>query len=122
MSDARAYRWDDLPKDFPLDKIERRRIIGDNMMISEVRLQQGCFVPMHAHENEQIAMVVHGRLRFGVTGADGTTTDIEAGAGEVVHLPSNVPHSAEALEESLVLDLFSPPSEGTGIDQLGAEG
>ena len=97
--------------------LERRRIIGEQMMISEVLLHKGCAVPTHAHENEQFAYVVRGRVRFGIGPEQGPDRhDMVVQAGEVLHLPSNVPHSAEAIEESLVLDMFSPTSEKTGID------
>ena len=114
---ATVYRWTDLPKDVPMAQLERRRIIGANVMLSEVLLEKGCAVPTHTHENEQFACVVRGRLLFGV-GAEGSTEreDVEVKTGEVLHLPSNVPHSVVALEESLVLDGFSPTSQKTGID------
>lgn len=116
--EAVVYRWDSLPTDKPMPLLDRRRIIGRQMMISQVRLKKGCDVPMHAHENEQFAMIVSGRLRFRIGGKEGQTpAEIVVGAGEVIHLPSNLPHSAFALEETLVLDLFSPPSETTGIDR-----
>ena len=115
---AIRYRWADLPTDQPMADLERRRVIGELMMISEVVLQAGCSVPTHAHANEQFAHVVSGRLRFGV-GAEGSPerTEVEVRGGEVLHLPSNVPHSVVALEESVVLDIFSPVSERTGIDR-----
>jgi len=98
--------------------LERRRVIGERMMVSQVLLRKGCDVPVHAHENEQITLVVRGRLRFGLGGGDGSAKrELMVGAGEVVHLPSGMPHSAYAEEETLVLDLFSPPSEKTGIDR-----
>ena len=98
--------------------LQRRRIIGRKMMISEVLLEKGCVVPSHAHENEQIACVIRGRIRFDL-GELGSSEyeQVELTGGEVLHLPCNVPHGAEALEETLVLDLFSPPSEKTGIDK-----
>ncbi len=115
---AVVYRWSDLPTDRPMPLLERRRIIGERMMISQVLLEKGCMVPSHAHENEQFACVVRGRIRFGL-GVEGSPEhqQIELTGGEVLHLPSNVPHSAEALDETLILDLFSPPSERTGIDR-----
>jgi quercetin dioxygenase-like cupin family protein len=115
---AVRYRWSDLGCDRPMPLLERRRVIGRQMMISQVLLKQGCFVPTHAHENEQFACIMSGRLRF-VIGPQGDPAcrEIVVGEGEVLHLPSNVPHSALAVEETLVLDLFSPPSEKTGIDQ-----
>ena len=117
-TDARVYRWTDLPTDKPMPLIERRRIIGRKMMISQVLLEAGFVVPSHAHENEQFACVIRGRIRFGL-GVEGSPEhhEVELTGGEVLHLPANVPHSAEALQETLVLDLFSPPSEKTGIDQ-----
>ena len=118
ITDERLYRWSDLPTDKPMPLIERRRIIGQKMMISEVSLEEGCVVPSHAHENEQFACVIRGRIRFGL-GVEGSPEhhEVELTGGEVLHLPANVPHSAEALQETLVLDLFSPPSEKTGIDR-----
>lgn len=107
-----------------MEKLARRRIIGQQMMLSEVFLQKGCHVPMHAHENEQFACIMSGELRFTIgtagEGAGGSTKSkprtINVKAGEVLHLPSNVPHAADAVVDTLVIDLFSPPSATTGID------
>jgi quercetin dioxygenase-like cupin family protein len=87
-------------------------------MLSEMRLTKGFVVPTHAHENEQFACVLSGKMRFGV-GADGTAErrTVDVSAGGVLHLPPHLPHSAEALEDSVVLDVFSPPSEKTGVDR-----
>ena len=116
-TNAARYRWDDIDGDRPLPTVRRRRIIGEQMMISEVLLDAGTIVPTHSHANEQIACIVKGRIKFGL-GEPDTPEYEEAtlGAGEVMHLPANYLHSAEALEETLVIDLFSPPSPTTGID------
>ena len=116
MSEAKVYRWDELPADAPMPLLWRRRVVGERAMLAQVLLESGCDVPLHAHENEQITIILRGRLEFG-TGRDGCEAVFVAAAGEVVHLPSNVPHRAKALEETLVLDVFSPVSEGTGIDR-----
>ncbi len=101
-----------------MDLLERRRIIGQRMMMSEVLLQPGCHVPTHSHENEQFAYVVRGKIRFGIGAESGSEREeMVLEGGEVLYLASGVPHSAEALEETLVLDIFSPPCETTGIDQ-----
>lgn len=96
----------------------RRRFIGKNVMISHVTLMKGCDVPMHSHENEQFSCVVSGRLRF-TLGAEGTPQrrTVLVGPNEVLHLPSNLPHGAYAEEETVVLDIFSPPSATTGVDR-----
>lgn len=115
---AIAYRWDDLDRDEPMPFISRQRVIGKQVMISKVLLQKGCFVPTHNHENEQFAHIVSGSLRF-ILGEEGggDQQELIVSAGEILHLPSMVPHAAEALEDTVVLDIFSPPSETTGIDQ-----
>lgn len=117
-TDTLACAWSDLATDRPMPLLERQRIIGEKMMISRVLLRKGCDVPTHTHENEQFAIVLSGRLRFGL-GAPGTTEhrQIDIGPGQVLHLPSNLPHSALAVEETLILDIFSPPSATTGIDR-----
>ena len=98
--------------------LERRRVIGERAMVSQVHLKKGCFVPTHAHFNEQITCVLSGRLRF-ILGEESVKSreEMTLSAGEVLYLPSNVPHAAEAMEDTLVLDIFSPPSEKTGIDR-----
>jgi quercetin dioxygenase-like cupin family protein len=110
--------WKDLASDQPMERLERRRIIGEHAMISQVTLHEGCEVPMHAHSNEQFSCILSGRLRFEVAdGPEGARRDILVCAGEVLHLPSNVPHGAFAEVDTVVLDIFSPPSETTGIDR-----
>jgi quercetin dioxygenase-like cupin family protein len=99
--------------------LERQRIIGEQAMISRVHLRRGCYVATHAHANEQFGIIVSGRLKFGL-GAEGSPERVfkTVGPDEVIHLPANLPHSAEALEDTIVLDIFSPPSEKTGIDTV----
>lgn len=115
-----AAQWDDLPVDAPMALLERRRVIGERVMISHILLRAGCVVPTHAHENEQISCVLSGALRFGL-GAEGSPDrrDVVVRAGGVIRLPSNLPHSAHALQDTIVLDVFSPPSATTGIDRKG---
>ncbi len=114
----KRFRWSELPKDEPMALLQRRRVIGEQAMVSQVHLMKGCYVPTHAHFNEQITCILNGRLRF-ILGekADQSQEELILSAGEVLYLPSDVPHSAEALEDTLVLDVFSPPSENTGIDR-----
>lgn len=114
---APVYRWSDLPQDHPMPLIDRRRIIGDKLMISEVHLHKGFTLQTHQHDNEQFGLVLSGRVRFGI-GADHAPDryEVTLTGGQVIHLPSNLPHSAEALEDTHILDIFSPPSAGTGVD------
>jgi len=106
---ATHYRWDDLPKERLSPLLERRLIWGERVMLSHVYLAKGCVVPLHAHENEQMTYILDGTLRFWI-GEDGADT-IDVAAGEVLYLPSGVPHKAEALEDTLDVDIFSPPRQ-----------
>ena len=115
---AMVYRWGELESDEPMALLSRKRVIGEQAMISRVVLQEGCVVPRHAHENEQFACILSGCLKFELDGQTGTGKEtVVVKAGELIHFPSNVAHAAEALEETVVLDVFSPPSETTGIDR-----
>lgn len=114
MANWSVVAWDGLADDRPMALLSRRRVIGEKSMISRVVLERGCDVPVHTHENEQISVIISGCLRF-TLGAEGTVREVAA--GEVLLLPSGCPHGAYALEETVVLDIFAPPSAGTGIDR-----
>jgi quercetin dioxygenase-like cupin family protein len=96
-----------MEKETVTDLLERRLITGDRMMLAHVYLKKGCVVPKHQHENEQLTYILQGALRFWV-GDDGKD-ELIVSAGEVLHIPSNVPHKAEAIEDTLDVDVFSPP-------------
>ncbi len=101
------YRWNDMPKEKLNDLLDRRLITGDRMMLAHVYLKKGCVVPRHQHENEQLTYVLEGALRFWI--GEDESEEVVVGAGEVLHLPSMVWHKAEALEDTLDVDIFSPP-------------
>lgn len=115
-----VHRWSELPIDHPMERILRRRVIGAQMMISEVRLEAGFFLASHHHENEQFVVMLSGRCVFGLGTEGADHREVEVAGGEVLQLPSNLPHSCRALEDTLILDLFSPPSATTGVDRAPA--
>ncbi len=106
---ATSYRWSEIPSEQVKADISRRLITGERLMLALVELQNGCVVPRHAHVHEQMTYVLDGCLRLTVGEDGGVSYDLRA--GEVIHLPSNVPHAALALEDTRVLDVFSPPRE-----------
>ena len=106
---ATHHRWDDLPKEPLKDDLSRRLISTDRMMLAQVFLEKGCVVPRHSHENEQLTYILEGKLRFWLGEDESETVDV--GAGEVLHIPSWVPHKAEALETTLDVDIFAPPRQ-----------
>lgn len=106
---ATWYRWDDMPKERVTDMLDRRFITGERMMLAHVYLKKGCLVPMHQHDNEQLTYILEGALEFTI--GDDRSRTVVVRAGEVLHLPSNVPHEAVALEDTLDVDVFSPPRQ-----------
>lgn len=106
---VRTFRWDDMEREPVVEGIDRRIINGDQMMLTHVYLKKGAVVPLHSHHNEQFTYVLEGVLRFWI--GDEGSEPIDIRAGEVLHIPSHVPHKAEALEDTLDVDVFSPPRQ-----------
>jgi quercetin dioxygenase-like cupin family protein len=106
---ATLHRWEDLPREQLNDHIDRRLITGCNMMIAHIYLKKGGIVPMHSHHNEQITYVLEGALRFLL--GDDQDEEVIVRSGEVLTIPPNLPHSAEALEDTLDVDVFNPPRQ-----------
>ena len=102
-------RWSEVPLETVTDQISRKLITGQGMMLAQVFLKKGAIVPKHQHHNEQFTYILEGALRFWM-GDDGAEV-IDVKAGEVLHIPSNVWHKAEALEDTLDVDIFNPPRE-----------
>ncbi len=109
QQNVKWYRWNDMPKENVTEMLDRRLITGDRMMLAHVYLKKGAIVPRHAHENEQLTYILEGALRFWIGEDESETIDVRA--GEVLHIPSHVPHKAEALEDTLDVDIFSPPRQ-----------
>ncbi len=102
------FRWEDMPKEKVTDLLDRRLITGERMMLAHVYLKKGCIVPQHSHENEQLTYILDGALRFWI-GEEMREQIVRA--GEVLVIPGNVLHKAEALEDTLDVDIFSPPRQ-----------
>ncbi len=106
-NDVTHYRWSDIPREKVNDLLDRKLITGDRMMLAQVFLKKGCIVPKHHHENEQLTYILEGSLRFKI--GEDQAKEVTVSAGEVLYIPSNVPHEALALEDTLDIDVFSPP-------------
>jgi unsaturated pyranuronate lyase len=103
------YRWDDIPPETLKGNITRKLVTGERMMIAHVYLKKGDDVPQHSHENEQLTYILSGAMHFWF-GAKGEK-EMTVRAGEVVVIPSNLPHRALALEDTLDVDVFCPPRQ-----------
>lgn len=105
-SDAtlRYLAWKDTPLEVINPLFDRQLIVGNQVMLARVLLKKGCIIPLHSHVNEQLSYVLEGALKFWIDGKE-----IVVRAGEVLTIPPNMPHKAEALEDTVDLDIFHPP-------------
>jgi quercetin dioxygenase-like cupin family protein len=106
---ATRYRWEDMEREALNPHIGRRLVTGERLMVAHVYFAKGGTVPTHAHDNEQITYILEGCLRF-FLGDDGAEV-VDVHAGEVLVIPPNLPHAAEALEDTLDVDIFNPPRQ-----------
>jgi quercetin dioxygenase-like cupin family protein len=84
--------------------LQRQFVVGQDIMLARVLLKKGCIVPEHSHHNEQLTYILEGALKFWINGKE-----IVVNAGEVLTIPPHMPHKAEALMDTVDLDVFSPP-------------
>jgi quercetin dioxygenase-like cupin family protein len=106
---ARLHRWEDIPREKLNDLLDRRLVTGERIMLAHVYLKRGCVVPKHSHENEQLTYILQGALQFWL--GEEQKEEVVVRAGEVLVIPSNLPHKALALEDTLDVDIFCPPRQ-----------
>ena len=103
---ATHVRWNELPVENLNPLFDRQFVVGTQVMVARILMKKGCLVPEHSHHNEQISQVLSGSMRFLIEGKE-----IILRAGEFLLIPPHVPHSAEALEDSVGIDTFTPPRQ-----------
>ena len=103
-AELRHIPWSSVEVEALNPLLGRHFVVGQNVMLARVLLKKGCIVPEHSHHNEQITYVLEGALKFGIDGKE-----IVVNAGEVLTIPPNMPHCAEALADTVDLDIFNPP-------------
>ena len=99
-------RWTDVELERLNPFLDRQIVTGENLMLARVLLKKDCIVPEHSHENEQLTYILEGALKFWIDGKE-----IVVGAGEVLTIPPHMPHKAQALEDTVDLDVFYPPRQ-----------
>jgi quercetin dioxygenase-like cupin family protein len=111
---AAKYSWSTVPLEQLNPLLSRRIVTGKQVMVAQVYLKAGCVVPKHHHVNEQVTYILQGALRLWVGDKVDSPSDADGvlvSAGEMLVIPSNVPHRAIAVEDTLDLDVFAPPRE-----------
>jgi len=106
-------KWDEIPYERVNDSFLRKIAWDGKVMIGLTEVAQGYIVPPHSHDNEQVTWVMSGRWRFQLEGKT-----VEVGPGEMIFIPANVVHRAEAVEKLVAYDIFTPPRQDwlTGDD------
>jgi quercetin dioxygenase-like cupin family protein len=102
--DKKHLRWQDVELEQLNPLLDRQLVVGQRIMLARVLLKKGSHVPMHQHVNEQMTYILEGALKFKIGGEE-----IVVNAGEVLCIPSSMPHEAWALENTVDLDIFDPP-------------
>jgi quercetin dioxygenase-like cupin family protein len=102
--------WDAIAPEPMNDKLTRQYVTGEQGMLARIVLKKGCIVPRHSHANEQISYITEGALKF-LLGDEDAPVEKIVRAGEVLVIPGGLPHSAEALEDTVDFDLFAPPRQ-----------
>ena len=100
----RHWVWDEVEREVMNPLLERQLIVGQDVMLARLLLRKGCIVPMHSHMNEQLSMIFSGALKFWIDGQE-----LVVRGGEVLTIPPNMPHKAEAVEDTTGIDVFHPP-------------
>ncbi len=96
--------WHTIPLENLNPLLQRQFVVGQEIMLARVLLKKGCIVPEHSHHNEQLTYILDGALKFWIDGRE-----IVVHSGEVLCIPAHMPHKAEALEDTVDLDVFTPP-------------
>ncbi len=99
-------RWQDVELEHLNPQLDRQMVCGDKLMLARVYLRKGVIVPEHSHHNEQVTYILEGALKFWIDGKE-----VVVHAGEVLCIPPHMPHKAQALEDTVDLDVFYPPRE-----------
>jgi quercetin dioxygenase-like cupin family protein len=105
-AEPKHIAWKNVEREQLNPLIDREMVVGGKIMLARVLLKKGAHVPMHQHHNEQVTYILEGALKFSIGGKE-----VVVRAAEVLCIPSNVPHEAWALEDTVDLDVFDPPRE-----------
>ena len=98
--------WDKLETEKLSKTITRQMLSGEKATMARIFLARGAIVPRHAHVNEQYSLILSGALKFIFD-----DREVVVRAGEIMLIPGNEPHAAEALEDTVDLDFFVPIRE-----------
>jgi quercetin dioxygenase-like cupin family protein len=100
------YKLKEVPEEIVSDLFSRRFFTGEKITLAFLSIKKDCVVPLHHHESEQFSYCISGSMRFRIG-----DEEVVLNSGEIVQIPSNVPHQAIAIEDFTGIDVFSPIRE-----------
>ena len=103
-AELKYVAWQTVPLEDLTPFLQRQFVVGGDIMVARILMKKGCIIPLHSHHNEQFSYIIEGALKFWIDGQE-----IVVRSGEVLTIPRNMPHRAEALEDTVDLDIFNPP-------------
>jgi quercetin dioxygenase-like cupin family protein len=106
MAEAKHIKWNDIEVEAMSSTISRQLLVGTSLMVARVLLKKGARVPLHSHHNEQVTYILEGALHFFID-----NKEVIVSAGEVLCIPPHMPHEAIALEDTVDVDIFTPPRQ-----------
>ena len=95
--------WNQIKEDVLNPLAGRKALHGKMITLARFRFDKGNKVAMHHHPNDQITTVESGSVRFIMNGEE-----VILKAGDMVAVPPDVPHGNEALEDTVIVEIFSP--------------
>jgi quercetin dioxygenase-like cupin family protein len=101
--------WDEVYTEEVNASMSRKIVYGEKLMIAKMKFKDGFIVPLHSHHHEQVTQVISGQMRFWF--GENKEQVMDLFPGDVVVIPSNVPHEALMIGEVEETDTWSPPRQ-----------
>ena len=101
--------WKEVPTEEVNLSMSRQIIWGEKLMIAKMKFKDGFVVPLHSHHHEQVTQVVCGQMRFWFGANKEQVMDLHP--GDVIVIPSNLPHEALMIGEVEEIDTWAPPRQ-----------
>ena len=102
-------KWEEVPTEEVTPSMHRKIITGEKLMVAKMKFKDGFLVPLHHHFHEQVTQVLTGTIRFWF--GENKEQVMDLGPGDVVVIPSNLPHEALMIGEVEEIDTWSPPRQ-----------
>ena len=101
--------WNNVPSEEVNPSMKRKIVSGEKLMIARMNFKDGFLVPLHQHIHEQVTQVVSGKMRFWFGANKEQTMDLLP--GDVIVIPSNLPHEALMIGDVEEIDTWAPPRQ-----------